>query len=155
MNRPTSRISLTFVAALALVAGAPVSARAQNAEAVTEYRQSLMQSFRVHMGGVRAALEDVAPMGHALHHAESFERMALALANAFPANSVGPESGALPAIWEDRDTFMNQVTAIQTATVRLTEAAESGDAAAVGEALRAVQQTCRGCHQSFRASNRE
>lgn len=143
MNHPTSRILPTFVVALSALASAPAAATAQDAEAVTEYRQSLMQSFRVHMGGVRAALEHVAPMGHALHHATSFERMALALANAFPTNSAGSESGALPAIWEDRDAFMNRVTDIQTATARLAEVAESDDAAAIGEALGGVQQTGR------------
>lgn len=142
--------SRSLLAALAIAVGigvaAPSAVEAQ--EEVVEYRQSLMQAFRMHMGGVGAALGDAAPMGHAVHHAEAFHGMAQALANAFPAGSEGGR--ALPAIWTDRNGFMNRVTAIQTATAELVEAAESGDAEAVGAALQAVRGTCAGCHQNFR-----
>lgn len=129
-----------------LGAAGPTALEAQ--EEVVEYRQSLMQAFRMHMGGVGAALGDAAPMGHAVHHAEAFHGMALALANAFPAGSEGGRS--LPAIWSDRNGFMNRVTAIQTATAELVEAAESGDAEAIGAALQAVRGTCGSCHNTFR-----
>ncbi len=62
----------------------PTTIEAQDSTPVVEYRQGLMQALRIHMGGVRAALGDTAPMGHAEHHAVSFERMALALHSIFP-----------------------------------------------------------------------
>ena len=139
---------LTLATGAAVVA--PTIASAQDASPIVEYRQSIMQAFRTHMGGVRAALGDVAPMGHAEHHAVAFEHMAQALANAFPENTAGPGSRALPAIWENRDDFMNKVTAIQTATAQLVEAAGSGDAEVMSQALQGVQGTCAGCHQTYR-----
>ena len=139
---------ITVVIALGVLA--PATVAAQEASPVVEYRKSLMQSFRTHMGGVRSSLGDAAPIGHAEHHAVAFERMAQALANAFPAGSAGPGSRALPAIWDNRDDFMNKVTDIQTATARLVTASRTGDAEAIGEALQGVQGTCGGCHQPYR-----
>jgi len=135
---------------IALGVLAPVTVGAQEASPVVEYRKSLMQSFRTHMGGVRSALGEAAPVGHAEHHAVSFERMAQALANVFPEGSAGPGSRALAVIWEDRDDFMNKVTDIQTATARLVTASRTGDTEAIGDALRGVQGTCSGCHQTYR-----
>jgi cytochrome c556 len=135
----------------ALGAAAPAVVAAQDAGApAIEYRISLMQAFRTHMGGVRAALGGPAPVGHAEHHAVAFERMAQALANAFPAGSTGEGSRALPAIWDDRDDFMDRVTEIQTATAQLVTASRSGDADAIGQALQAVQATCGSCHNTYR-----
>ncbi|MGB1658254.1 MAG: cytochrome c [Longimicrobiales bacterium] len=39
---------------------------------------------------------------------------------------------------------------MQTATAGLVEAAEAGNAEAVGAAMQAVRGTCAGCHQTFR-----
>ena len=150
MNHVQER-RLTGVALVAiLTSAAPTTAAAQDGSAVVQYRQSLMEAFRTHMGGVRAALGDAAPIGHAEHHAVAFERMAQALANAFPAGSAGEGSRALPAIWENRDDFMNKVSAIQTATAGLVTATGSGDADTIGAALQAVQGTCGSCHDAYR-----
>ena len=142
--------SKTLFAGIAIAVGAglaaPTGADAQ--EEVVEYRQSLMQAFRMHMGGVGAAMGDAAPMGHAVHHARAFNGMAQALANAFPTGSEGGR--AVAAIWSDRDGFMDRVTAIQTATADLVEAAESGNAEAVSPAMQAVRGTCGACHQTYR-----
>ena len=142
----------TLAAALALfLAGAFVGPQVASAqESVIDYRKSLMNAFRTHMGGVSAALSDAAPVGHAEHHAVAFERMAQALANVFPEGSMGENSRALPAIWQNRDDFLNKVTAIQSATARLVTASRSGDAEQIGTALQAVRGTCAGCHNPYR-----
>lgn len=150
MNLLQPRLIAGVALAAGLSAAAPAAAAAQDAAPVIEYRISLMQAFRTHMGGVRAALGGPAPVGHAEHHAVAFERMAQALANAFPTGSGGEGSRALPAIWDDRDDFMNKVTDIQTATARLVTASRSGDADQIGQALQAVQGTCGSCHNTYR-----
>lgn len=147
-SRGSGYVCLALVSALH-VAPATVDAQ-EDATAIVEYRQSIMQSFRVHMGGVRAALANTVPMDHAGNHAVAFHEMALSLANAFPEGSASPDSRALPAIWETRDDFMNKVSAIQAATSDLVEAAESGDGEAADAALQAVQGTCRECHSTYR-----
>lgn len=149
--KQSSRIVVAAIAIVSVVgAAAPTRVEAQDAAAVIEYRQSIMQSFRVHMGGVRAALAGTAPMGHARNHAVAFAEMARSLANVFPDGSTSPDSRALPAIWESRDDFMNKVSAIQGATADLVEAADSGDPDRIGAALQGVQGTCGGCHDTYR-----
>lgn len=150
-----NRSSRSLLAGLAVAAAAglscPVGLAAQDASPVAAYRQSIMQAFRIHTGGVRAALGDAAPAGHAELHAVAFARMAQALANAFPDGSGGAGSRALPAIWENRMDFMNKVSAMQSAANDLVTAAQSGDMAAVQTRLQAVQGMCADCHQTYRA----
>ncbi|MEM7415181.1 MAG: cytochrome c [Gemmatimonadota bacterium] len=150
MTRPIRTMTTSFALAALVALGAPALVHAQDASPEAQYRQSLMQAFRMHMGGVRTAMGDAAPIGHAEHHAIAFQRMATALANAFPEGSDGPGSRALPAIWENRDDFMDKVSEIQDATARLVTASRSGDSEAIGSALQAVQGTCGSCHQPYR-----
>ena len=149
MKTMSPRSLLVGALGLALVA-APSALEAQDHSAVIEYRQSIMNAFRTHMGGVGAALANTVPMDHAGNHAVAFHEMALSLANVWPQGSTSPESRALAAIWQNRNDFMNKVTAIQSATSDLVDATETGDAEAVGAALQAVQGTCRGCHTDYR-----
>ncbi len=150
MNGRVKRVSTVLALSALAVGSAPMVAQAQDASPVAQYRQSLMNAFRTHMGGIRAALGDAAPVGHAEHHAVAFERMAQALANAFPQGSHGPGSRALPAIWDNRDDFMDKVSAIQNTSARLVTAARSGDPEEITSALQAVQGTCGSCHQPYR-----
>lgn len=155
MEKAVHRSSRTLRTGLALAAivavASPFEVVAQEASPVAAYRQSLMQAFRTHMGGVRAALGDAAPAGHAELHAVAFENMAQALANAFPNGSDGPGSRALPAIWENRADFMDKVSAIQSASAALVTASRSGDSDAIQTAVQGVQGTCGSCHQPYRA----
>ncbi len=142
-----------FVVGLALaVAGgafAPKMATAQDVSPEVAYRQSLMGAFRVHLGGIQAVTSGAAPAGHAELHAAAFAGMAQALANAFPEGSAAGSQSA-PAIWEDRAAFIDQVSAIQSASAQLLAASRSGDSAAIGSAVQAVQGTCRSCHAAYR-----
>ncbi|NNF12730.1 MAG: cytochrome c, partial [Gemmatimonadetes bacterium] len=143
------RSLLAVALGLALLA-APSALQAQDHSAIIEYRQSIMNAFRTHMGGVGAAMANTVPMDHAGNHAVAFHEMALSLANVWPQGSTSTDSRALAGIWENRNDFMNKVTAIQAATSELVDATETGDAEAVGAALQAVQGTCRGCHTDYR-----
>jgi len=151
VNRTQHRLLTGLALGATLAVVSPSAAAAQEASPIAIYRQSLMQAFRTHMGGVRAALDGTAPAGHAVHHAEAFNHMALALANAFPEGSAGPGSRALPAIWENRMDFMDKVSATQSAAAELVAAACSGDSERIGAAVSAVQGTCGGCHTPYRA----
>jgi cytochrome c556 len=69
----------------------------------------------------------------------------------FPEGSIVGESAALPAIWEDWDTFTAIAQAGADAADAAILAAEAGDAAGYAEAVGAVSATCNQCHQQFRA----
>jgi cytochrome c556 len=75
------------------------------------------------------------------------------LASWFPRGSgmgSGFETDALDAIWADPDGFAEAVGRLKTAAPQLNDAAQSGDAASMGEAFQAAGGACRNCHEKFR-----
>lgn len=69
----------------------------------------------------------------------------------FPEGSIVGDSEALPAIWENWETFTGIVETGKTAATEAIAAAEAGDAAAYGVALKTLGGTCGQCHQQFRS----
>lgn len=149
MKLVTPKFLVCLALAVGIAAAAPEVVAAQEASPEAQYRGSIMNAFRLHMGAMRAATGGAAPAGHVELHAVAFERMTQALANAFPAGS-GAGTRALPAIWENRNDFMDKVSAIQIASAQVVTASRSGNAEAIGAALQALQGTCAGCHNTYR-----
>lgn len=69
----------------------------------------------------------------------------------FPEGSIVGDSDALPAIWENWETFTGIVESGKAAATEAIAAAEAGDATAYATALRALGGTCGQCHQQFRS----
>ena len=137
---------------LALLA-IPSGISAQDAELTPaqEYRHFVMTGFDAHNGAVRAILGgDVDQPGHMLDHAIAIRGLANMLPDVFPEGS-GEGTRAMAEVWQDWDGFMEKVAALQDASAVLVRAAREGDDAAIGEAARGVNMSCRGCHQGFRA----
>jgi cytochrome c556 len=150
------RLPQTSTTLLALLAGTamilPTAAAAQDDEPppAVEYRQGIMNSLRTQTGSLRSIVDgEVAYAGHARARAQSIHELAQMLSDIFPESATGGR--AKSEIWQDADDFAEKVAAIQSAAAQLAEVAEMGDLEAVGEALGGVQQTCRGCHMTFRA----
>ena len=68
----------------------------------------------------------------------------------FPEGSIVGDSEALPAIWENWETFVAIAKAGEDAAAIALAAAEAGDAAGYAAALQAIGGTCGQCHQQFR-----
>jgi cytochrome c556 len=118
----------------------------------TMYRQQgIMQQFQANMTALNAIrMGQVGQPADALQRALIIQALTKSLNNAFPPNSAGEGSRALPAIWTDQAGFMARITAIQTAADNLVTAARGTDMAAVGTAQMAVTQACGACHMAFR-----
>ncbi len=71
----------------------------------------------------------------------------------FPEGSITEDSKALPTIWENWDGFTAIVEKGKAAAADAVAAAEAGDAAAYGTALKTLGGTCGECHQAFRAAD--
>ncbi|HHY49936.1 MAG TPA: cytochrome c [Alphaproteobacteria bacterium] len=69
----------------------------------------------------------------------------------FPEDSQAGATRALPLIWEDWTGFEAQVAMAKGAAEALLAAAQSGDAAAIGEAARNMGAQCGACHGKYRA----
>jgi len=68
----------------------------------------------------------------------------------FPEGS-SAGSDALPAIWENWETFTAIFETGRAAAETAVAAAEAGDAAGYSAALQTIQGTCGQCHQQFRS----
>jgi cytochrome c556 len=71
----------------------------------------------------------------------------------FKEGSITADSHALPAIWEQWDAFSGLLTKGQTAAKDMLTAAQAGDAAAYGTALKTLGGLCGECHMAYRAKS--
>jgi cytochrome c556 len=171
MNRSTSGLSMTisvrriagWALAAALVFGAGEQASAQQrgggaggrggAPPMTPlvYRQTIMQQLQQNLGALTAVRNGtVGAPTHVVARALIIQQLSAMLPEAFPANSGGEGSRALPAIWSSPAELTARVRAMRIAAAGLVSAARGGDADAIGTAQTAVQQACAGCHMQFR-----
>ena len=119
-------------------------------EGQVDYRQHVMAA----VGGHMQAIADIVrgKVDHASHlatHANALADLAEITPTLFPAGSEGGDT--LPAVWENASDFQAKLDAFKEATSTLKEAAGSGEQAQVGLVLRNVGQTCKGCHDDYRA----
>ncbi|MEO0440164.1 MAG: cytochrome c [Pseudomonadota bacterium] len=112
--------------------------------------EKIGESFKTISDQLKSDSPDIAAIQAA---AASVPENATGMADWFPEGT-GPDSGvetdALPIIWEEKDDFLEKVTAMQEAAVALVSAAEGGDVAAIGAAFRETGGTCKACHDKYR-----
>jgi cytochrome c556 len=138
--------TLLLLLALAVPAGAETSS-----ENAIKYRHAVMEA----MAGHTSAFSMIA-FGM-VDHPEFLQGHANALADAgaqltmlFPEGSGEGETHALPAIWEEPEKFSAAVAKAEKATAELRDAAASGDRKSIVSAFKALGQSCKGCHESYR-----
>ena len=87
-------------------------------------------------------------------HAASIDGYSRELLTWFPAGS-GPETGretrAKAEIWQDLPTFRQRGEAFRAEAGRFAQAAQGGDVAAIRTAVRPLGESCKNCHDRFRA----
>ena len=145
-----------FFAAGALFAGIAASAIAQDAatpdftamshEELVKARQDAMKEdggLLRRAGGLTGA--------DAVAAADTLIRNYTNLPHMFPEGSNIGDSKALPAIWQDFETFTGIFAKGLQGANDMKAAAEAGDAAAYAAALQVVGGTCGECHQKFRS----
>jgi cytochrome c556 len=94
---------------------------------------------------------DVKAAGHA---ADGLDLFGHSVAGLFPEGSAGPDSRALPAIWENKADFVAKANAFGDAAARLKQLSDAGDAAGFAAQARLVDQGCSACHSLYRAERR-
>lgn len=137
-------------AAKAGLAAMLVATAVHATEGEVEYRQHTMAAVGGHMQAIADILRGkVAHVGHLPTHANAMADLAAIAPTLFPPGSDGGD--ALPAVWEDAADFKAKLDAFKAAADGFKAAAASGDMAATGAALRDLGQSCKGCHDSYRA----
>ncbi len=155
---PIARLPRTAVlAAAALLAAAPLAALAQTpskAEQAIKYRQAALTLLGWNITPIAAMMKGEAPFDarKAELHAVRLQQVAPMIVEGFPAGSEsGAPTKAKPEIWRNMDDFKAKAADMEQATAGLVAAARSGDQKQVGQALGAVGNTCKACHDQYRA----
>ena len=131
------------VAAAAIAAALPCGA----SQGDMDYRDHTMEAIGGHMQALSDILRGKVPHeGHLAVHADALASLAEITPTLFPAGSVGGD--ALPAIWENPDDFAKRLDDFREAGASLRAAVETGGD--VMTATRALGQSCKGCHDSYR-----
>ena len=145
-------------AALALVLPARI-AQAQAAptdKASIEYRQLVMGAIGSNMGAIGGIMKNqLALPGAIANHARQMADAAKLIAPAFKQKVTAGKTDAQPEIWTDWAKFEAAAADYEKAATNLATAANGSDPAAVGLAVRALGESCGGCHDSFRKPKEE
>jgi len=147
--------ALALASFLALAAFlAPPLARAQAAPAddvAIEYRQYLMSAVGFNMGAIGTILKNQLPLpGAVANHAHQLADSAKLIAPAFRQKASAGKTDAKPEIWSDWAKFEAAIADFEKAANGLATAAQGSDGAAIGAAVRALGDSCTGCHDPFR-----
>jgi cytochrome c556 len=142
--------------ALAAICGVAYAQRpAGNAAATIQARQASYKQFAGALKGISDQLRSGSPdIAQIRPRAALLADRSVLLLRWFPRGT-GPEAGvrtrAKSEIWSNATGFHHAGATFVVAARALNRAALSGDLAQVRAALPAVQRSCGGCHDSFRA----
>ena len=146
-----------LVALLGLIPHAAQAAGEPGDKAVIEYRQLVMGAIGSNMGAIGAILKNqlVLAPGAVANHAQQMADSAKLIAPAFKRNVSLGKTDAKAKIWKEWAKFETAIADYEKAAVDLADAAKSSDPAAVGLAVKALGESCGGCHDSFRKPKEE
>ena len=147
--------STKFSAALALaalLACGSAAAQFKSADDAIEYRQGALAVMGHHFGLVGAMADGKVPFDARAAQANADLVVTLARLpwSAFIEGSDKGDTNAKPEVWSQPDKFKAAAQRLQDATVKLAEAAKTGNADAVKTAFGATSEACKSCHEDFR-----
>lgn len=148
-----------FASAIGSFVFAPRDAVAQAAaseQGVIEYRQLLMSAIGSNMGAIGGIMKNqlVRP-GAVANHAQQMADAAKLIGPAFEQKLAAGKTDAKAEIWSEWAKFEKAIADYEKAATDLVAAAKGSDPAAVGLAVRALGESCGGCHDSFRKPKEE
>jgi cytochrome c556 len=136
-------------------AGPPPGNGPTPAERAIEYRQALFTLVGGNFGPIGAILQGHAPYNAAdvAKHAERVAFLATMADDAFPEISKDGKTKAKPEIWSNKEGFAKALKAFQDSSANLAALVkqDSTDSAAFKAAAGKVGESCKGCHDDFRA----
>ena len=152
---PRRRLAALALAATAAVGLAAVAHAQQNRAAQQiKYRQAVYTVLGTQFGIMGALAQGRAPWD-AKAFATAADRAAFISTVAPDTFPPGSESGApteaKPEIWRNQEEFGRMMRDLQDKTRALAVAAKSGDQNAAKAALGAAGQTCKACHDKYKA----
>ena len=151
MSRVTKMKVVRLITCLLLGSAALIASA--NPEGEARYRQGVMTSVGGHMTAISMILRQGIHRDSLKFHADALAALAKKSQSIYPEGSDVGRSEALPAIWEKPDAFRKATQRFIDASEAFAKAADFGDQDALGQALRGLGGSCKGCHDDFRAES--
>jgi cytochrome c556 len=148
------RLLLATLAAVGAMAALPAAAQFQKPEDAIKYRQSAFTVMGNHVGRIGAMASGRAPFDAkaAAESANIVATLASLPSTAFgPGTDKGLPNRAKPEIWSDAAKFKAANDKMVAEVAKLDAAAKSGNLDAIKAAVGGVGQSCKACHDDFRA----
>ncbi len=145
--------SLAVIMTGALLFSGGVMANDSTGNADADHRIAEMKKLGANMGALgKFAKGEVAYSDALIGNAKEVAAIADNLASLFPEGSGVEASRAKPEIWsaEHKAEFDADIARLQAASDQLVVAVESGNADAIGAALKETGGACGTCHKQFR-----
>ena len=125
-------------------------------DAYVTYRQQVMAAVGGHAGAIGSIVKSQLPEFDAIAaHAEAVAKTAETIPSAFSHALHEGATDSKPEIWTEMEDFLALNDAMKKASLALAEAAQSGDAAIVKQAMRDFSKSCGACHRSYRKPKEE
>jgi len=147
-------LAIGLACAAGLCTALPASAQFQKSEDAIKYRQSAFNVMATHFGRIAAMAQGRVPFD-AKAAAEHADIVATVAKLPFAAFGEGTDKGlpnrAKPEIWKESPKFKEGADKLNAEAVKLEAAAKAGNLDQIKAAVGAVGQSCKSCHDSFRA----
>ncbi len=148
------RLLVASVAALGALASLPAAAQFQKPEDAIKYRQGAFTVMANHFARIGAMAQGKAPFD-AKAAADSADIVATLSKLPFTAFGEGTDKGlpqrAKPDVWKESAKFKTAADKMVDAVAKLDAAAKGGNLDAIKAAFGTAGQSCKACHDDFRA----
>lgn len=136
--------------ALLLAASLPVSAESEP-EDIIKYRQNVMKANGAHMASIAAIIQGKVDYRQDLtHHVKAVQEINKNITALFPKDSDFGDTKALDAVWQKSADFEKAAKDARVNADALAKAVAAGDSKAYPARLKALSDSCKGCHKDFR-----
>lgn len=143
------KMSIALTIVLLATAGAGWSA---DSEEIIKYRESVMKAYAGHTGAAaRIVRGKVDYTDQLVLHATAMRDLSLLIDTLFPEGSDFGDTHAKEEVWSKREEFNQAIEKNQQAAADFFKVVSSKDSAAQADAFKALTDSCKGCHDKFRA----
>jgi len=138
-------------AAVCMIAGFSLVARAAEPEDIIKYRENVMKSQGAHLAAAAAIIQGKVDFKSQLReHTRALAASTKDIPVLFPKGSDFGETKALDAVWQKTAEFKKDAEHAHKMAVALDNAVAKGDTKSYPMHLKAMLDSCKECHKDFR-----
>jgi cytochrome c556 len=139
---------------LAIAASCLPSAAHDHATGVVKERMDMMEVMGKRLKAIRDRVDGKRDLAAIKADAEAIASHAPHVVHLFPPGSTQRPTDAKAAIWQNWTDFERKATALEVESKKLISV-RLDDFSALNTQVRAVSQTCRACHETYRSKRRK